>query len=71
MVWRHFGRIGGGRRDLSFETFILMGCEDVEASDVWKESDTGISAACTGRNLGGVDIGDDHERFGTVPANGL
>ena len=48
-----------------------MGCEDVEASDVWKESDIGISAACAGRNLGGVGVGDDHERFGTVPVNGL
>jgi hypothetical protein len=35
---------------------VLTGCEDVDASAIWKESDRGESAACVGMNLGGVDI---------------
>lgn len=34
----------------------LAGCEDVDASATWKESDIGESAACVGMNRGGVDI---------------
>jgi len=56
MVLRRFGRIWGGRRKASFETLVLTGCEDVDASATWKESDTGESAASVGMNLGGVDI---------------
>lgn len=53
---RRLGRTGGGRRKASFGTFVLAGCEDVDASDMWNESDTGESTACAGINLVGVDI---------------
>lgn len=56
MVLRRLGRIWGGRRKTSFETFVLTGCEDVDASARWKESNTGESVACVGMNLGGVVI---------------
>jgi hypothetical protein len=56
MVLRRLGRTWGGRRKASFDALVLAGCEDVDASAIWKESDTGESAACVGMNLGGVDI---------------
>ena len=33
-----------------------MGCEDVDASAIWKEPDAGESIGCVGTNLGGFDI---------------
>ena len=73
MVLRRLGRTGGGRRKASFGTFVLTGCEDVDASDMWNESDTGESAACAGINLAGLDSVDgpmreDMEAFVSVDA---
>ena len=62
MVLRRLGRIWGGRRKASFETFVLAGCEEVDASATWKESDTGESTVWAGMNLGGVDTVDNARR---------
>lgn len=73
MVLRRLGRIWGGRRRPSFDTLALAGWEDVDASAIWKESDTGESVGCVGTNLGGVDIverprREDMEAFVSVDA---
>ena len=47
---------------MSFETFVLAGCEDVDASVIWNDSDAGESTGCVGMNLGGVEIVESPRR---------
>lgn len=58
---------------MSFETLAFTGWEDVDASPVWKEADTGESTDCAGANLGVFGIvesprREDMEAFVSVDA---
>ena len=39
-----------------------MGCEEVDASAIWKEPDAGESTGCVGTNLGGIETVESARR---------